>query len=361
MPQVLTPGEAWPAVEGDTHADGTGYLQTGPGNADGRGIYWSAPSYQNPSYQDSYPGFTDNGFGRNSGGYPSRNTGGNPARNTSDYANSDYANWGSGGWSQWPASGYRDGNGYDGGDGFDGQADYRDGRGGYRNETGGYRNDADGYREAAVGYREAADGYRDYENFEDYPDYAEPTAAAEHGLRAPDAGLDPDDWQAGRGQPERRGVIVGALTGFLAAAMAIGVSTLAAAFVRPQASPIIAVGQAFIDRTPSALKNFAIQRFGENDKTMLLLGMYVALALIAMAIGLAARRTATLGVAGIAAFGLFGAFVAITRPESRASDVIPSVIGGIAGVAALLWLERACAPVGVTPARRPRASGRRAR
>jgi hypothetical protein len=118
------------------------------------------------------------------------------------------------------------------------------------------------------------------------------------------------------------------------------------------------VGQAFIDRTPSPLKNFAIQRFGENDKTMLLLGMYVALALIAMAIGLAARRTAALGVAGIAAFGLFGAFVAITRPESRASDVIPSVIGGIVGVAALLWLERACAPIVVTPARRPRASGR---
>ena len=133
--------------------------------------------------------------------------------------------------------------------------------------------------------------------------------------------------------------------GFLAAAFAIGVATLAAAFVRPQASPIIAVGGAFIDRTPSALKNFAVQHFGENDKTILLLGMYVAIAFIAMGIGCLARRNVIIGVAGLAAFGLFGAFVAITRPASRASDVIPSVIGGIAGVAALLWLARAAAPI----------------
>jgi len=46
-------------------------------------------------------------------------------------------------------------------------------------------------------------------------------------------------------------------------------------------------------------------------------------------------------VAGIGLFGLFGAFVAITRPESHASDVIPSIVGGIVGIAALIWLVRA--------------------
>jgi hypothetical protein len=141
------------------------------------------------------------------------------------------------------------------------------------------------------------------------------------------------------------GPIAGAMTGFLAAAVAIGVATFAAAFVRPQASPIIAVGEAFIDRTPPALKNFAVEHFGENDKTVLLGGMYVTIAVLAMVLGCLARRNATIGVAGIAAFGLFGAFVAITRPESRASDVIPSVIGGLAGVAAFLWLARASTPV----------------
>ena len=105
------------------------------------------------------------------------------------------------------------------------------------------------------------------------------------------------------------------------------------------------MGGAFIDRTPPALKNFAVEHFGENDKTVLLLGMYITIALIAIVIGCLARRTVTIGVAGIAAFGLFGAFVAVTRPDGRVSDVIPSVIGGIAGIAALLWLAHSSAPV----------------
>jgi DMSO/TMAO reductase YedYZ molybdopterin-dependent catalytic subunit len=180
-------------------------------------------------------------------------------------------------------------------------------------------------------------------------------------LVAPDTRLDPDGWRDDRGLDElgrdRPGLFVGAVTGFLAAAVAIGVATLAAAFVRPQASPIIAVGGAFIDRTPPALKNFAVQRFGENDKTMLLLGMYVTIAFLAMAIGVLSRRAVALGVAGIAAFGLFGAFVAITRPESRVTDVVPSVIGGIAGVAALIWLAHASVPA-LLP-RRARGPGRR--
>lgn len=203
---------------------------------------------------------------------------------------------------------------------------------------------------AANGYGDAWEGgqggdylYRD--------EHAGPDPATRSGplLIAPDTigerGWLPDrDDSTGRGQ-DRSGPVIGAVTGFLAAAVAIGVSTFAAAFVRPQASPIIAVGGAFIDRTPSALKNFAVQHFGENDKTVLLGGMYVTIAVIAMAIGFLARRNATIGVAGLAAFGLFGAFVAITRPEARITDVMPSVIGGIAGVAALLYLSRAAAPV----------------
>lgn len=143
-----------------------------------------------------------------------------------------------------------------------------------------------------------------------------------------------------RGRRPSRGLLAGGIAGFLAAAVALGVANLVAAFVRPQASPIIAVGGAFIDRTPPALKNFAVEKFGENDKTMLLLGMYVTIALIAIAIGVLAWRRIGIGVAGIGLFGLFGAFVAITRPESRATDVIPSVAGGIAGIVAIVWLAR---------------------
>jgi hypothetical protein len=137
-----------------------------------------------------------------------------------------------------------------------------------------------------------------------------------------------------------RGLLRGAVAGFLAAAVALGIANLVAAFVRPQASPIIAVGGAFIDRTPPALKNFAVEKFGENDKNMLLLGMYVTVAILAMVIGMMAWRHVSAGVLGIGLFGLFGAFVAITRPESRTTDVIPSLVGGVAGIIVIVLLVR---------------------
>ena len=161
---------------------------------------------------------------------------------------------------------------------------------------------------------------------------------------APDDAYGQPEHAAGREVGRGRGLLPGAVVGFLAAAVALGVANLVAAFVRPQASPIIAVGEAFIDRTPPALKNFAVQKFGTNDKNMLLLGMYVTIALIAIAIGLLAWRHMSIGVAGIGLFGLFGAFVAITRPESHAIDVIPSIVGGIAGIAVLIWLISVAMP-----------------
>jgi hypothetical protein len=151
--------------------------------------------------------------------------------------------------------------------------------------------------------------------------------------------------------------MVGAVTGFLAAAVAIGVTTLAAAFVRPQVSPIVAVGNVFIDRTPAALKNLAVAHLGQHGRTVLLLGMYVIIALLAMALGVLTRRAPALGVASIAAGTAVAAFVTITRPQSGPGDAIPWVLGGLAGVTALLWLVRSSAPAG--PARPARGGNRR--
>jgi hypothetical protein len=149
-------------------------------------------------------------------------------------------------------------------------------------------------------------------------------------------------WQRPAGRS--RGLLAGGVSGFLAAGTALGVANLTAAFVRPQASPVIAVGGWFIDHTPTALKEFAIQKFGENDKNMLLLGMYVTIALIAIVIGMIAWRYFSIGIVGIGAFGAFGAFIAYTRPESRVTDVVPALIGGVLGIAVLalmnLWSTR---------------------
>ncbi len=132
------------------------------------------------------------------------------------------------------------------------------------------------------------------------------------------------------------------MTGILAAAVAIGVATLGAAFVGPQASPVAAMGGVLVDRIPAALRTVAVEHFGTHGKTVLLFGV---IGLIAVVIGCLARRSAAIGVAGLAALGLLGAFVVITRPASHASDVIPSIVGGLVGVIAFAWLARAAAPV----------------
>jgi hypothetical protein len=182
-------------------------------------------------------------------------------------------------------------------------------------------------------------------------------------LTAPDAGVYPEGWQADQARRRAanyRGLLVSAATEFLATAVVIGVTTLAAGLLKSTVSPVSAMGTIFIDRTPAVLRGFALHHFGAHGRTVLLLGMYAVIAVIAIAIGVAARRAAAFGVTGVAAFTLVTAFVAVTRPASHVSDVMPAVIGGLAGVAALLWLVRASAPVQeVTPLRPGRGGTRR--
>ena len=255
-------------------------------------------------------------------------------------------------------------------DGYAGAVDgYASATGGYGGATAGYAGAVDAYARAADGYAGTPDGYAGArDDFSGSAAYLGPGSYTEPGLSdprlvAPDAGVDPYRWQAdqdARREAGRRGLGVGAVTGFLAAAVAIGVSTLAAGFLRPQASPMAALDSVFIDRTPAALKNVALQHFGTHGRTVLLLGMYAALAVLAVGIGLLARRAAASGVACLAAFSLFAAFVTITRPGGRVSDVAPAVIGGIAGIAALLWLMQASAPPQrVAPLRHARGGTRR--
>jgi DMSO/TMAO reductase YedYZ molybdopterin-dependent catalytic subunit len=158
----------------------------------------------------------------------------------------------------------------------------------------------------------------------------------------------PDRGGGGRGLPSRRGrsrgLLAGAVTGVLAAGTALGVAMLVSAFIRPQASPVIAVGGQVINLTPTPVKVFAVARFGAYDKTMLLGGMYVVIALLAMVVGVLARRKLLVGVIGIGAFGALGAFVAIIQPGSRTTDAIPALIGGVAGVAVIIALVNWPAP-----------------
>ncbi|WP_217168123.1 molybdopterin-dependent oxidoreductase [Streptomyces sp. AC512_CC834] len=140
---------------------------------------------------------------------------------------------------------------------------------------------------------------------------------------------------------------LGALSGLLAGGAALAVAELVAAAVRPQAGPVVAVGGAAIDRTPTAVKDWAIRNFGTNDKLVLQLGILAVLALLALALGTLAVRHRRTGAAGVLVFGVVGAAAALGRPDSTGvTDALPSVLGAVAGAALLYVL------VGLLPAPR---------
>ena len=139
--------------------------------------------------------------------------------------------------------------------------------------------------------------------------------------------------------------------GVLAAAVAIGAAQLAAGLTVPQASPVLAVGQAAIDITPPPVKDFAISSFGAGDKTVLLGGILLVLALYAALVGMLAVRRLAWGLAGLAVFACIGLAAALTRPAATAEYFIPTLAGAAAGAFALCWLARAAARLGPPPDR----------
>src|SRR6204780_3329405 len=143
------------------------------------------------------------------------------------------------------------------------------------------------------------------------------------------------------GQPRRPPALTGAVVGVLAAAVAIGAAQFASGLGVPQSSPVIAVGQAAIDLTPPPVKDFAISAFGADDKTVLLGGILVILALYAAVVGVRAVPRVAFGMWGLALFAAIGLWAALTRPTAPAGYVVPTLVGAAAGALALRSLARA--------------------
>ena len=141
-----------------------------------------------------------------------------------------------------------------------------------------------------------------------------------------------------------RRIVSGALCGVLAAGFGFAVAELLAAATRPQAGPLVAVGGAIIDATPTPVKEFAVRELGTNDKPVLLGSIGLVLVLFTVVVGGLAVRHRSVAVAGALAFGAAGVSAALSRPSAAAVDVVPSMLGAaIAGVI-LLWLLHRLAP-----------------
>ncbi|MFE3741673.1 molybdopterin-binding oxidoreductase, partial [Streptomyces sp. NPDC059134] len=165
--------------------------------------------------------------------------------------------------------------------------------------------------------------------------------------KVPERGARPQDRPTAR--LLHRGL--GALGGLIAGFSALAVAELAAAAVRPEASPVTAVGGAFIDRTPPWLKDFAVRNFGTNDKLVLQLGIVIVLALFAMAVGVFALHHRRAGSATVLVFGVIGAVAAVSRPGGGPVDALPSLVGAVVACGVLYLLA------GILTLRPSRAAG----
>jgi DMSO/TMAO reductase YedYZ molybdopterin-dependent catalytic subunit len=126
-----------------------------------------------------------------------------------------------------------------------------------------------------------------------------------------------------------------AAAGIAAGALTLGVGALGAAAVSATSDPIVAVGGAFIDATPSWLKNAAVSAFGTSDKLALTLGMLIVIAGLAALAGVLARRRWPLGAALVVVLGIVGGVAAANRPGAGPLAPLPSLLGALVGLGAL--------------------------
>ena len=145
-------------------------------------------------------------------------------------------------------------------------------------------------------------------------------------------------------------MLFGAIAGVLTAAVALGVGQLVSGLTVRQGSPAVVVGQAAIDLAPPPVKNFAISVFGANDKTALVIGILVVLAIVAAVIGVAAMRRLAYGYAGLVLFAAIGLAAALSRPDATFGYAVPTIFGAAVGAFALNRLTRAAlATTGLPP------------
>ena len=131
----------------------------------------------------------------------------------------------------------------------------------------------------------------------------------------------------------------GALAGVLAAAGGVGASLLLASLLGSASSPVYALGTTVIGITPGWLKDFAVEQFGTNDKTVLLASVFVVMTLASALVGVVATRNVRLGLVLAAVLNLValgGAVKTLAGYEFSAQTILPGLLSLVVSVA-LLW------------------------
>ena len=158
----------------------------------------------------------------------------------------------------------------------------------------------------------------------------------------------------------RPGWAVSGLVGVVALGLTLAVAELLAAlghsfgWLSPAASPLSSLGQTFIALTPEWLKQFAISRFGSNDKLALGAGMVVTLLLVGFVVGVVGRDRPRVAVGIACGLVLVTAAAILTGSASSVFDLLPLLVGAAAGITFLVnAFRRQLAPGGTPEAAGP--------
>ena len=138
-------------------------------------------------------------------------------------------------------------------------------------------------------------------------------------------------------------VLAYALIGLLAAGFGVGIGQLVAALIDPAFAPISVVASSVIDLPPAVVKEWAVQTFGTSAKSVVVVGVAIAVLALAAVAGIVARRRLWLGILITDAVALLGILAALARPDDGLTAAVPTLAAGLASTFALAVLVRIAA------------------
>ncbi|TFH19454.1 MAG: molybdopterin-binding oxidoreductase [Acidimicrobiales bacterium] len=131
----------------------------------------------------------------------------------------------------------------------------------------------------------------------------------------------------------------GPVLGLLATGAGLAAAELVVGLVQGTSSPVVPVGQVFIDLVPRPLKNWAIETFGTNDKAVLVFGALIVVLGFGVTAGILAVRGARATAYAITSVvGFLGAFAVLTRPDPTFAKLLPTLVGTSVSIAVLWYL-----------------------
>lgn len=132
---------------------------------------------------------------------------------------------------------------------------------------------------------------------------------------------------------------LGAALGLLATAVGLAAAELIVGLVRGAASPVVPVGQEFIDWTPKWLKDWAIEQFGTSDKAVLVAGALIVVLVVGAVVGVLMMRGERIGAFVLTGLvGVMGAWAVMIRPDPTLSKLLPTLVGTAVSIGVLWWL-----------------------